>query len=92
MGELELVRCGVRAAVVFAKTRSAVLKQEAAVGIDRSHTSLQQMISEERRCEMAMSSWCVRRAGRVVVVAGRDDGQYVTLTGFLADSVQLAGL
>jgi hypothetical protein len=32
------------------------------------------MISEEPACEMAMSSWCVQRAGRgVVVVAGRDD-------------------
>jgi hypothetical protein len=53
------------------------------------------MISEEPTCEMAMSSWCVQRAGRVVVVvAGRDDAHVVvrhSSRAFLADSAQLAG-
>lgn len=84
MRELELVRCGVRAAVVFSETVSS--RQEAGVDIDGAHSSLQQVISEDAACEMAMSSWCVQRAGRVVVVvAGRDDAHVdhtSPLTGF----------
>jgi hypothetical protein len=42
--------------------------------VDSAYTSLQRMISDVECCEMQMSSWCVRRAGRVVEGLGRAMG------------------